>query len=380
LAVAIVMLATAASVLAWSARPRTVAPAVVTPLPPVPSASPAAPANAAGARAAPQPVTAIAAPTIRKLNGHASWMTNAVISPDGRFAVSRSLNEILRWDLQSAAAIGAPVPVRGQPFGLAIAAGGQIAAVDGADLLIFDDFQAAEPRRLPSKTRGAMHWSLALSADGKLIAAGGTDGGIRVIHRASGDVIRTLRGHAGVVSVVAFSPDHRTLLSGGFDFSVRLCDVESGKELQRFDGHTSAVHAVAFSPDGGSALSFTRTMVTPKSRTEADRFVRVWDVKGGGQRCELAVPSPSVHAAAFTPDGRGVVALVAQELIAWDLQDGREVTRQRILPETTAPTYATFSRDVRQLLVDGDRTDKNAISLVELNDSLTRVPAKPAGK
>jgi WD40 repeat protein len=292
--------------------------------------------------------------------------------------VTRSLNEILRWDLQFARAVATPIPAREQPLGLAISPAGQIAALDGADLLLVDDFQAAEPRRLAWKTRAPLHWSLALSSDGKLIAAGGMDGAIRLIDRASGDVVRTARGHEGVINVVAFSPDGRTLLSGGLDFTVRLWDVTTGEALHRFDGHTSMIQAVAFSADGESALSFARSMKTPKSRAEADRFVRVWNLKTGAQRRELSVPTPSVHAAVFTPDGQRVAALIAQELMAWDLTDGHELLRQRILPETAAPSCAAFSRDTRQLLVGGDGADKNGVSLIELNDALTQPEPKRA--
>jgi WD40 repeat protein len=62
--------------------------------------------------------------------------------------------------------------------------------------------------------------SLDVSPDGRSIAAGGSDGIVRVWRRADGKLLRALSGHAGSVWSVAFSPDGRRLVSGSTDSSV----------------------------------------------------------------------------------------------------------------------------------------------------------------
>ena len=336
----------------------------------------------AGAHCAAATVPAAGVPSTasadaHRLSGHTSWVTNLAISPDGRHAASRSLNQLFRWDLESGDPVGAPTTIREQPLGLAVATGGRTVAIDRTDLLVLEA-AAAEPRRLPSLApRGARHWSLAISSNGQQLAAGGTDGVVRLIDLATGAEIRALRGHSGVVNVAAYSPDDRTLLTGGFDRTVRLWDVATGAQIHQFDGHTSAVHAVTFAPDGRSALSFARTMAGPTTRTVADHFVRMWDLGAGRQRIELPVSAPAVHAATFTPDAASVVALVAQDLIVWDCSTGAQRVHQRILPENATPSSAAFSRDARRLLVGGDGKDRNVLSQIELGDPLAR-PATPA--
>ena len=363
LACAVVVLAiAAASMYAWPTRTPTASPAVAA----APSPRSTAPTTASTTAPATAPTGVSPAPNIQQFAGHTTWITAASMSSDGRYAASRSANQLLRWDLASGTPIGPPVTIREQPLGLAISPGGKMVAVDRADLLFFDTFDAASPRRLSFKTGKLLHWSLAITSAGDKIADGGADGVIRMIDPTSDVETAALRGHAGVVSVVAFAPDGRTLLSGGWDHSVRLWDLASGTELSRFDGHTSAIHGVAFSGDGTRAISFARSMTGPKSRDVADPAVRVWDLKDEARHMTLPVRAPVVHAVACTPDGQRAVALVDRELFVWDLTDGRLIEQRTVLPQTTIATCAVFSRDCRQLLVGGEGKLRNVLLKVDL--------------
>jgi cytochrome c len=73
--------------------------------------------------------------------------------------------------------------------------------------------------------------ALAVSGDGKLIAAAGIRGSVAIIDRTARRLERTLVGPGLPVWSVAFFPDNRTLLSGGADRMIRRWDAVSGEPV-----------------------------------------------------------------------------------------------------------------------------------------------------
>jgi tRNA A-37 threonylcarbamoyl transferase component Bud32 len=118
--------------------------------------------------------------------------------------------------------------------------------------------------------------SVAYSPNGKLLAAGTTDGQIRVWQARDGQPLLTCEGHIGYVWSIAFSPDGQILASAGTDQKVRLWTVanapalDTGQSLKTLQGHTSGVLSVAFSPNGQTLASGSD-----------DQTVCLWDVNTG---------------------------------------------------------------------------------------------------
>ena len=73
--------------------------------------------------------------------------------------------------------------------------------------------------------------ALAISPDGKLIAAAGIRGSVAIIDRATRKLPRTLVGPGLPVWSVAFLPDSRTLLTGGTDRMIRRWDAVTGEPI-----------------------------------------------------------------------------------------------------------------------------------------------------
>ncbi len=73
--------------------------------------------------------------------------------------------------------------------------------------------------------------SLAVSADGDLIAAAGLRGAVTIISRETGKTLATLVGPGLPVWSIAFSPDGALLMTGGMDRMVRKWDVKSGQPM-----------------------------------------------------------------------------------------------------------------------------------------------------
>jgi len=103
---------------------------------------------------------------------------------------------------------------------------------------------------------------------------------------------RTLVGHTGKVFSVAFSADDKLLASGGKDNTIRLWDADSGEQIQTFTGHTDGVVSVGFSPDGKTLASAGRI-----------DHVKLWDVKSG-EHLHTLFGHDKVYCVAFSSDGK----------------------------------------------------------------------------
>jgi WD40 repeat protein len=69
---------------------------------------------------------------------------------------------------------------------------------------------------------------MAFSPDSRILASTSDDGTVKVWDTATGQELRTLRGHTKAVWGVAISPDGRTLASSSLDGTVKLWDLADG--------------------------------------------------------------------------------------------------------------------------------------------------------
>ncbi len=166
-----------------------------------------------------------------------------------RFASLRSAHldraDLTRTDLMGADLTGAGL--HGAILSRTVLVGARGAALEGAAPRgsAPPDPDVRDVRATLLRPMRAAH-SVAVTADGALIASGGEDGTVRVWDGDTGLCLTTMLGHRGLVYGVAWNGDGIRLASGGEDGTVRVWDTAAGRELHRLLGHGGWVRSVAW--------------------------------------------------------------------------------------------------------------------------------------
>ena len=229
-------------------------------------------------------------------------------------------------------------------------------------------------------------WSVAISPDGKTLAAGAgwwtTGGEVGVWDLATRKPLQRFADNSGVSSV-AFSPDSKLLAFASWGNHVRVLEWDTGKEKAEFD--VSGVSRIAFSPDG-SLLAIA---------TEG-QTMQLWNVAKGELLADLQGDLVRFHCITFSSDGKRVMAGGGEwkvggisHVAIWDVASKTQVMKltghkNTVMSVACSPdgnTIATASTDQTILLWDAQtgtsrktlRPFRGAESVVFTADSKTLV-------
>jgi len=181
------------------------------------------------------------------------------------------------------------------PDGKTLAAGGY------REVLIWDLEKATLSRRVGAGQIGGHVGGLAFLEDGHLAVGEGTpygSGAVRILDVATGRQTHSFEEPAEVVYCLAVSPDGKLLAAGGADNVARVWNVDKKELVATLEEHTDWILGVSFDRDG-------KLLAT----ASADRNVRIWDVATWEPTVKLR-ESAAVQGAAFGSDGRSLVLAV----------------------------------------------------------------------
>jgi WD40 repeat protein len=256
---------------------------------------------------------------------------------------------------------------------------------------------AAQELKLRETLRGSEVncFSLAYSADGKVLASGTVQGDIYLWDTTTNKELAVIKGHTRVVLGVQISPDGKMLASaGGIEGVARVWEVATGKLLHTFNlPDKDAVNGVCFSPDGKTvaACGFKGKLpvwdvvtgrqvdvfageearcleYSPDGKTLAwgssPQSVRLRDLATGKEQFLAGVNMNMVRTIAFSPDSkmiamagshRGEPGTVDNVIRVWDIAQRKEV--RQLVGHGPNVYHVTFSSDGKLLATTGqDRT------------------------
>jgi cytochrome c len=184
----------------------------------------------------------------RVLEGHAQNVNGVAFARDG--VVTVGYDATLRiWPHDGApAVITLPAPLNA----VAVASDGEIVTA-GADGKVYALSPAGELRGEVEAAQAPVI-ALAMSGDGKRIAAAGIRGSVAIIDRATRRIERMLIGPGLPVWSAAFLPDNRTLITGGADRVIRRWDALTGEPIGAAVVGAPADPLAAYAGDPGAEV------------------------------------------------------------------------------------------------------------------------------
>jgi WD40 repeat protein len=250
-------------------------------------------------------------------------------TPDGQTLISGSAyNKIHVWDLKTRklrqvfnAGKDGVNTVAISADGSLLAAGGGFAQRDTDTTIKVWNLKTG---RMIFKFKGHTQGinSLIFTADGKNIVSASSDKTIKVWNLHNGRLVRTLKGHKNWVIALAISPDGKTLASAGgayeidSDTAIQLWDMRNGKLLRTLTGAKEAIGALGFSPDG-------QILVSSSGKLQTNTKINFWNVNSG--KLVGNIPQNAVSVI-FSKDGKNFITVSSSYGVdLWDSSNRKKL-------------------------------------------------------
>ncbi len=186
-----------------------------------------------------------------------SGIRELLFSPDGRHLAAWSPAGARVWRLETGEIL---VSINDNVSDLLFAAGGRVfvaIVTRGAVAHEIRFHDLSHPERPPRVFPGSeISRRLAVSPDGRLVAAATDAGRLLLFDAARMDQTDSIRAHLNAAFSVAFSPDGRRLItSSGVREAIKVWDAGTRQELLTLPGAGSFLSRAAWSPDGHEIMA-----------------------------------------------------------------------------------------------------------------------------
>lgn len=234
------------------------------------------------------------------LSGHRTSVINALFdprTPDSALTVERN-GTLIQWDLSTGNDVQRTV-LGLTAVALDVSADGRLLAVGGTRGALQLWTLAETPQAAPTLTltfsglnEETIVRTLVFSPSGEWVASAGTDEAIALWNTANGDRFQLFTGHTRDITDMALNAPGTRLISASRDGTARLWDLTSAAIVRDFIGHTSGAIGV-YLPQARAILSGS-----------GDTTLRLWDIASARTIREFRGHSGAVLALDVTRDGQ----------------------------------------------------------------------------
>jgi len=296
---------------------------------------------------------------IRRFGRHEPWATSAVFSPDGKTLATAGADKVvILWEVATGKEIRRFTSHEGAVWCVAFTFDGKRTAsageIGGGSCVV---------RLVDLDTNKEVQWfrhksrvgQMAFTPDGKALVTACGDGIVRLWDAATGAVVRQFQREKAWpgFDTLAISPDGKQIAAGGdhHDPVVHVWEASTGKLLYQLTAQSYLVTAIAFAPDG-------KTLATAGGRRRPDdgsveRVLVLWDAATGKELRRLGPSGDWVASLAWSPDGKALAVGSPGTIHLFDPATGQELRpfpghREGIYQLAVAPdgkTIATAAGD-----------------------------------
>jgi len=174
-------------------------------------------------------------------------------------------------------------PSVGRLTDLSCGAGNALAVVSADRFLWLKSNGTSPPLRLRFSDNCT---SVALSPDTDRIALGWRTGHVSLFDPTTRREVWRAPAQTGQVNAIRWSPDGRSLLTGGIEPIVRLRSGATGDPIRSFRGHSSSISGVRLSPAMGSAAI---------ASVSDDHSIRLWGIDADASDVAVRIPERPVR-------------------------------------------------------------------------------------
>ena len=259
-------------------------------------------------------------------------------SPDGRRLAAKAAGSIWLWETatwQKQPMLKGDADFFG--FLLSFSFNGQMLATVGeshVEVLNLETHTALPG--LPDN--GAAPRTLAFSPRQPWLAAGFSDGSVRLWDVSRWRTLTNWHAHGGFISALAFSTDGQTLATGSADQVIHLWSLPTIQKLSTLRGHLNEVWDVAFAPDGQTLASASK-----------DGSAKLWSTVAKPDEDTIASKGFPIR---ISRDSRTTSLLLFDGTLEdWDIPSARLVKTRRIRVGQEAFANRAVSSDGKSLAI-----------------------------